>query len=72
MKQQLEEQLEKDIALMNSLKVSSISHVLCETNKGELKLKLEKGNKHYELLLDQIPLTAEELTFVLPNLEHLI
>lgn len=72
MKQTLEEQLHKDIELMDALKVDSISHELCNTNRGALKLNLRKGSRHYELLLDQTPISPEQMTFVLPHIEHLI
>lgn len=72
MKETLNKQLEQDKALMNALKVNSISHTLCSTDKGDLKLFLRKGSNAYELVLDQIPLTPEEATFVTPHIDHLI
>lgn len=70
--EKLQEQLKKDQALLSSLKVNTISHVLCKTDKGELTLLLRKYSSSYELMLDQVPFSKEEMTFILPNIEHLI
>ena len=70
--EKLQEQLNKDLALLSALKGSHIIHPLCKTEKGELALLLRKGAKSYELTLDSIPFTQEESTFILPHIGHLI
>jgi len=70
--EKLQEQLKKDQELIKALKVNTISHILCKTDKGELHLLLRKNASSYELMLDQIPFSKEEMTFVLGNIDHLI
>lgn len=70
--EKLQEQLKKDQELLKALKVNSLSHILCKTDKGDLLLVLRKNSNSYELTLDQIPFSKEEMTFILGNIEHLI
>lgn len=72
MKEKLQKQLEQDQKLLNSLKVNTVSHLLCKTDKGELTLLLRKNAKSYELQLDQVPVSEDDATFIMPNLEHLL
>lgn len=72
MNEKLKEQLKKDQALITSLKLNHISHILCSSDKGNLALLLRKNKNSYELTLDNIPLSPEECTFVFGNIQHLI
>lgn len=42
---------------MSTMKVSSISHVIAQTDKGTLTLKLPKGGSEYDyrFVLDAVP-----------------
>lgn len=63
----LEQLAKKDNFIMNKLKVNEIRHMLAETNKGNLTLKLEKDGeaKDYRFVLDAVPFSDEDNTELL-------
>jgi hypothetical protein len=72
MKEKLSTQIEKDKALINALGVDSISHHIVKTSKGDLALLLRKNENNYVVTLDTVPLTQDQMTFVMPAIEHLL
>lgn len=49
----------KDNEIMSLLNVNEISRVICDTDKGTLKLKIRKGTDKYFFLLDAVELNKE-------------
>lgn len=72
MKEKLSTQIEKDKELINALGVDSISHHIVKTSKGDLTLLLRKNENNYVVTLDTVPLTQDQMTFVMPAIEHLL
>lgn len=58
----LQEKAKKDNYIMNTMKVSSLSHVIAHTDKGTLTLKLSKGGSEYDyrFVLDAVPFSDKE------------
>lgn len=50
---------QEDNKLMDLLKVTEISRIICDTNMGTLKLRLKKGETSYQFLLDAVELPKE-------------
>lgn len=48
-----------DGEIMNILKVSEISRVICDTNMGTLKLRIRKGETDYKFVLDAVELPKD-------------
>ena len=46
----------EDHKLMELLKISEISRIICDTNMGTLKLRIRKGEKEYKFVLDSVEL----------------
>lgn len=59
---ELDKKAIKDNQIMKIMKVSEISHILADTNRGTLTLKLIFGGKgqDYRLFLDAVPFNDEE------------
>lgn len=49
----------EDHRLMNLLKVTEVSRMICDTNMGTLKLRLRKGESTYRFLLDSVELPKD-------------
>lgn len=45
--------------VMHLIKSDSISYVLAKTDKGELTLRLRKGDDDWQVCLDAVPLEEE-------------
>lgn len=52
--------IKQDDNVMKILNVSTIQRIICETDKGTLKLQIRKGDKSYHLILDSVPLDNEK------------
>ncbi len=46
----------EDHQLMDLLKITEISRIICDTNMGTLKLRIRKGEKEYRFVLDSVEL----------------
>ncbi len=57
----------KDNAIMRTMKISEIRHIIAETNKGTLTLKLPFDGKatDYRFVLDAVPYPEKENTILL-------
>ena len=51
--------LEQDKKIIELLKVTEIRRIICDTDKGFLKLLIRKGESKYHLQLDSVPLDNE-------------
>lgn len=49
----------EDNKLMTLLKLSEVSRVICDTDKGTLKLRIRKGDTNYHFTLDAVELPKE-------------
>lgn len=48
--------LQKDSKIIELLGLNTLSRIVCDTDKGMLKLQLRKGDNNYNLVLDAVPL----------------
>ena len=57
----LTKKADQDNALMHVLRINEIAHVLAQTDKGVLTLRLRKGEtaKDYTFVLDSVPYTKD-------------
>ena len=58
----LEQMAKNDNLVMLSLKVNEIAHVIAQTDKGTLTMKLNKGGgaSDYSFVLDAVPLDEKK------------
>lgn len=49
----------KDNQIMKVLKVDDLSHIIADTPKGRLSVKLRKGEYDYKFFLDSVPMDDE-------------
>ncbi len=67
--------LQKDKKLISILGLAEIRRIICDTDKGMLKLLIRKGENNYQLVLDSVPLPKDvnkevmELLFPLKPLD---
>ncbi len=54
-----EKTLRQDSKIMETLNVSTINRIICNTDKGYLTLQIRKGENKYHLVLDAVPLLPE-------------
>lgn len=51
--------LKQDDAIFKTLNLKTINRLICTTDKGILTLQIRKGETHYYLCLDSVPLEKE-------------
>lgn len=49
----------KDNEIINLLKVNEISRIICNTDRGQLTLRLRKGETAYRFILDAVELPKD-------------
>lgn len=72
--EKLNEKARIDNLVMKSIKVQEISHVIANTNKGQLTLRLNLGGtgKDYRFVLDAVPFNEKDSDKLLGLLEDYI
>lgn len=56
----MEKIIKQDDSVMKILGVQTIQRIICETDKGTLKLQIRKGDTNYHLILDSVPLSKDD------------